>query len=238
MATNAIIFFQFAGLPANYCYTTPNRFALDIAAALSGYVPGQYSIIIRSETEPAAADRDKVWIQINSDGAATGKIFTYAYGKWVMLNPRRSVSERVWWTGSESAAWSYDGGDGTNPTSNPPTATTGAMWQRDTDFDAKFPLQAGTLASGVVLAPGNTGGVEDVTLTLAQLPTNHQDWRIEGSGSGDISGNDVIQGDVGTGPQTGTLVTGPNGGGMSHTNLGPYRVGMWLKPTSRLYFTS
>lgn len=245
MASDAIISFQFAGLPASYCFTTPNRFALDIAAGLSGYVPGEYSVIIKSETEPAATDRDKVWVQINADGASTGKTFTYAYGKWVMLNPRRDVNERVWWTGSESAAWSYDGGDGLDPSSNPPTATTGAMWERDVDYNARFPIQAGTLPSGVVLAPGDVGGEEEHVLTEAELPSHTHPITARSTndvsnGSGTIPGrNDNLDGVVynDTTFETYGLSIAKTGGDEGHSTIPPYRVGMWLRPTNRLFFT-
>src|SRR6185436_2759046 len=58
VSTNATISFQFAGLPggAEYCFTSPDRFALDIAAGLSGFLPGNFNKIINSDSEPSAAD--------------------------------------------------------------------------------------------------------------------------------------------------------------------------------------
>lgn len=92
------------------------------------------------------------------------------------------------------------------------------------------PDMQGRVAMGVsgFYAAGTTGGESAHTLTLAELPTGKQDWRIEGSGAGDITGLDVIQGNIGTGPQTGTLTTGVNGGGLSHNNLQPYLAGYWI----------
>ncbi len=243
---NAVITFSFAGLPAGYCYTSPERFALDIAAGLQGYLPGSYSTIVRSETEPVATDRDKVWVQVNADGAFTGKTFTYAYGKWVMLNPRRNPAERVWFEGSESDAWSYDGGDGTDPTSNPPTATTGAMWEVDHNYDFRFPLGAGTSPKPTTVSVGDTGGEEDHELDVSEFPASFQ---LQATLPGHRTNTETL------GPQwlapagsayasvtnpateVGTFNFSNTGGGQGITNMPPYRAGYWLKPTNRQYFT-
>lgn len=246
MPNDAIITFSFAGLPAGYCFTTPERFALDIASGLQGYLPGTYSTIIRSATEPVATDRDKVWVQVTVDGAPTGKVFTYAFGAWVAPNPRRDPDERVWWTGSESDAWSYDGGDGTDPSSNPPTATTGAMWMRDTDYNARFPIQAGTLPSGTALSPGDTGGEEEHVLTEAELPSHTHPITARSTndvsnGSGTIPGrNDNLDGVVYNDTTFATygLSIAKTGGDEAHNTLPPFKTGMWLKPTGRLYYQS
>lgn len=75
---------------------------------------------------------------------------------------------------------------------------------------------------------GSTGGEVSHALTLTELPTDHEDWRIEGTGSGDLSGGDVIAGNIGTGPQSGTITTGPNGGGLAHNNMPPYFAGYYI----------
>lgn len=246
MPNDALISFSFAGLPAGYCYTSPERFALDIVAAMQGYLPGAYSTIIRSESEPVATDRDKVWYQVNADGAATGRVFTYAYGKWVMQNPRRDPNERVWFEGSEASAWSYDGGDGTDPSSNAPTATTGAMWEYDKEYSARFPLMAGTSATPTTFSIGDTGGEEQHTIITAELPAA---FSLSASLPGHRTNTETL------GPQwlapagsayssvtnpateVGTFAFTNAGGGQAMTNLPLYRVGAWLKPTARQYFT-
>lgn len=252
---DALITFSFAGLPQGYCYTTPERFALDIAAGLQGYLPGAYSTIVKSSTEPIATDRDKVWYQINADGASTGRQFTYAYGKWVMQNPAEASGDaRVWWTGSESDAWSYDGGDGTDPASNAPTPTTGAMWVRDTDYDFRFPLAAGTSPKPTTVSPGDTGGEEDHVLISNEVAKHqHPVWPADG-GDGNTAMNwshvdpggesctssleKTIQPSDDCPTQTTLLARSQTDGDAGHNNLPPYRVGMWLMRSSRVYFTS
>lgn len=248
-SSDAIISFSFAGLPASYCFTTPERFALDIAAALQGYLPGAYSTIIRSSTEPAATDRDKVWVQVNADGAMTGRIFTWAYGTWVMQNPRRDPSERVWFEGSEADAWSYDGGDGTDPSSNPPTTTTGAMWEYDTNYAFRFPLMAGTSDTPTTVSIGDTGGEEKHTLVQTELPdvsfpiTQTNDPTLSGTdvwGSGDLGdgsfgGNGLAS--TGTSEEPTRMTIESGGSNTPFSVLPPYRVGAWLKPTARQFYT-
>lgn len=251
---NAVIQFSFTGLSANYCFTGFDRFALDIVAGMQGYLPGTYSTIVRSATEPVAADRDKVWFQVNADGAATGKQFTYAYGKWVMLNPRvASGDERVWWTGSESDAWSYDGGDGTDPSSNPPTATSGAMWVRDRDYDFRFPLAAGTSAKPTTVSPGDTGGNEEIVQTAAQVAKHqHLVWPADGGDGNtgkiwshlDPGGEScasalekIIQPNDNCDAQTTLVAQFQADGDESMNVMPPWRCGMWLKRSARAYFT-
>lgn len=254
MASDALISFSFAGLSANYCYTTPERFALDIAAGLQGYLPGTYSTIVKSSTEPIATDRSKVWFQVDAEGALTGRIFTYAYGTWVMKNPRRDPAERVWFEGSEAEAWAYDGGDGTDPSTDAPTLTTGAMWEYDTNYSGRFPLMAGTTAKPTTYNIGEVGGDEEVTLTAAQLAKHqHKVWPADG-GDGNTSMNwshsdpgsesctsdleKMIQPSDNCPTQTTLLARVQDDGDEAHPNTPLYRVGAWLKPTIRQFYTS
>lgn len=250
---NAILVFSFAGLASPYCYTTPERFALDIAAGLQGYLPGTYSTIIRSSTEPIATDRDKVWYQVNADGASTGRVFTYAYGKWVMQNPRRDPAERVWFEGSAADAWSYDGGDGSDPSSNPPTTTTGAMWEVDHNYDFRFPLAAGTSPKPTTVNVGGTGGEEDHILISNEVakhthlvwPGDNGDgnagklWSHFDFGGGGPDGRTAAPLQPSTTFPTQTVIQAipQTDGDAGHNNMPPFRAGFWLKPTIRQFFT-
>jgi len=253
MANDAVITFSFAGLPAGYCFTTAERFALDIAAGLQGYLPGAYSTIVRSSTEPAAADRDKVWVQVNADGAFTGRTFTFAYGTWVMQNPRRDPAERVWFEGSEADAWLYDGGSGDDPSSTAPTVTTGAMWEVDTNYDFRFPLAAGTSPKPTTVSVGDTGGEEDHVLTAIEVAKHqHPVWPADGGDGNtgklwshfDAGGESCASGTSkpiiptdDCSDQTALNATQQTDGDAGHNNMPPYRVGYWLKPTIRQYYT-
>jgi len=257
MASDALINFTFAGLPANYCFTSYDRFALDIAAGLQGFLPGNYSTFVVSQAEPDVADRDKVWIQLDSNGLPTGRIFTYI-GGWFQRHPRRDeagkyLDERVWWVGTEADAWSFDGGDGTDPSTTPPTTTTGAMWERDTDFDFRFPLAAGTSPKPTTVSIGDTGGEEEHTLTSDEVAKHtHLCWPADGgdgnagrqwshqdpggeSDTGDIT-KSIVPNDDNTAKTTLQAVA-QSDGDAAHNNMPPYRVGVWLKPTIRGYYS-
>lgn len=248
--SNAPVTFAFAGLPDGYCFTTPQRFAMDIAAGLYGYIPGQYSTIIVSETEPPVADRDKVWFKLEVGGAPTGLPFFYFGGAWVSPNRETAGSQaRRIFRGSASDVWSYDGGDGTDPSTNPPSDAAGAMWEIDTDFAARSPIGPGTLPlSGTVIAVGDTGGVDQVTLAETQIPehTHKMAKNVSSSTSlqtdqkaiawnGLFSGNNAYVLTEGDTPAD-IGKSGPSGGGLAHTNMSPYIATYFIKRTARVYY--
>lgn len=258
MPQNAIIQFSFAGLADGYCFTTPERFALDIVAAMQGYLPGTYSTFVSSASEPDVDDRDKLWIQLDADGYPTGRIFTYI-GGWFMRNPRRDAAgayldERVWWAGSESDAWSFDGGSGDDPSTTPPTPKTGAMWEVDHDYDFRFPLAAGTSPKPTTVSVGNTGGEEDHVLISNEVAKHqHQVWPADGGDGNtakewshfDAGGESCNPGlskpvmptdDCSSGKTT-LVASYQTDGDAGHNNMPPYRVGYWLKPTIRIYMS-
>lgn len=250
MASDALIQFHFAGLPPSYCFTTPSRFASDIVAQMSGFVPGEYSVIIDSETEPDAADRGKLWHKLLPGRAPSGKIYKYYLGKWVSPNPvEPNADERRWWVGTEAQAWEYDGGDPTDPSATPPTQTTGAMWERDTDFDFKFPLAKGTSPASTTVDVGDTGGNEEITLSLEQIPAHSHSLNDTGTNRfaryNESSGNqnpwgsgnsDSFEGEFTFSTRT---AGGKSDGTTDVTNImPPYRVGMWIKRTSRVYYVA
>lgn len=174
MPENASIVFSFAGLPggSDYCFTGYNRFALDIAANMSGFVPGAYNFYNYGPTEPAVDDRDKPWFNTND-----GQWYFYDSGNWVRPHSvPPGTAARILWTGSESDLWAYDGGDGTNPTTNPPTATTGAMWQIDPDYAGRYLAVVGSMPGGsaTVISPSVNGGSDQITISEANLaPHRH-----------------------------------------------------------------
>jgi len=256
MANNAVINFSFTGLPEGYCFTTPQRFALDVVAGMTGYLPGQYNVVIDSETEPSADDREKMWHKLYPGGAPSGKIFKYYLGKWVTPHPiEAGGDERRIWVGNESDIWAYDGGDGTNPSTDAPTATTGAMWERDTSFDFRFPLGVGTspAPASTTVSVGATGGEEKHSLTEDELPQITPSLYVAASDGSDPTvreglqtTDDTVGG--GTAPSYRTAVGAnpyvqPFGGDsdgvvVPHNNMPPFLAVFFIKRTSRVYITA
>jgi len=241
---NASIQFTFAGLPGGleYCFTTPQRFALDITAGLSGYLPGSFNKIINSNTEPSVADRlDSLWFKTSD-----GRLYYYD-GGWKSPN-LADANERRIFVGAEADIWSYDGGDGSDPSTTTPTATTGAMWERDTDFDFRFPLGVGTspAPASTNVSVGGTGGEENHVLTADELPatipltatlpgfkanieTGSPQWLAPLASSG------VAQ----TTPanEDGSFPFENTDGGQGHNTMPPYRGVYFVKRTARQFFT-
>lgn len=171
MADSLPITFTFAGLSAAYCFTNFNRFALDIVAQMSGFLPGQYNLFNFGNDEPSVNDRTKPWVRTNAD-STFDKIYVFAGGAWVSPHPM-PVGARIIAPStllSASDVWAWDGGDGSDPATTTPTFATGAMWEVDPILTARFPLGAGTLPSGAVIAPNATGGAETHAIVAAEVP--------------------------------------------------------------------
>lgn len=235
--SNAPITFLTTGLPAGYCFTNPQQFALDLVASMYGYIPGQYSTIIISESEPAVADRGKVWFKLEAGGAPTGIAFFYYNGNWVSPNREAagSLARRIF-RGTPAQVWAYDGGDGTDPSSNPPSEAGGAMWEVDTDFAARTILGVGTLPlSGTVVALGDTGGLDEVTLTTAQLPA-HTHPPKSPSTSFITGGGTLVVGAGSTVAESFETTTGETGGDDPHQNMPPYVAIYIIKRTARTMY--
>lgn len=245
MPTNAVIIFGFQGFPDGYCPPSMQQLGNDFAASLVGYLPGSYITVLTGDTEPGAADRDKPWFR--SDGR------WYAYsapglGEWVSRHPLPPGAVMMYAAASESDIWSFDGGDGTNPAvaATAPTAASGAMWEKVSQLDGKVPIGPGTLAvSGTVVNSGDSGGVDQFTLTQGQLPD--VDFNVEVSngdptrppalrGYSPASGSDnITNGGAG---YTGSNVVAKSGGNEDPiNNMPPYYSIYFIRRTSRIWYT-
>ncbi len=142
-------------------------------------------------------------------------------------------------TGGATSEWLYCNGDEKAGTDYPNVATlllTGASSKfgaasvgnfKLPDFRGKFPM--GVSAGHSI---GSGGGVEDVTLTLAQVPAHTHDVIIPGdTGTPDnINSLSINATDAATNPQT--FTTDSKGGGGSHTNMPPWiAAGYWYIKT-------
>lgn len=144
---------QMGNFPDGFCFENPQQFANAMVALITSFISGNFNGLIISPSEPAVQDQDKLWLKTDSSGRPIG--FYSFLGQWLWPNPIPVNSpERRIWTGSESSVWSYDGGDGTDPGSNPPTIVSGAMWKVDHDFDFRFPIGAGQ--NSVIYTPPGT----------------------------------------------------------------------------------
>jgi hypothetical protein len=186
--------FVLGQFPEGFCIQTAQQFADALVALLQGTIGGSFSGIIISANPPAVTDQDKAWVKTDATGRPVG-IYIYK-GTWLWPHPvSASSSFRNIWVGSEAALWATDGGDGTDPSTNAPTAITGAMWQVDTALAFKVPMGAGTNSitydgnAATTLAVTGAAGEERHTLAGNEsLDSNHvhQLGRLDNAGQIDL----------------------------------------------------
>lgn len=160
MPSSTLVKFTPGTLPAGYCFTSLQQYYEDIIQILQGEIPGQFNTVNFGPNKPDPADQDKPWIRTDAFGNFD-RVYTFN-GVWLSPNPAApSTNFRQIWIGAEADLWSTDGGDGTNPSVNTPTDTTGAMWQVDTGFAFRIPI-------GVGANPVTYDSLPATTLTIGQ----------------------------------------------------------------------
>lgn len=220
-------------LPADYCYpASPEQFLLDLP--ISGFLDQNFPGIFKGATAPTPSQRDRLWYNTND-----GKWYSYFNGDW--FRPSDSTAgpsgERMLWFDTEANLWSFQGGDGTNPSVVTPTLYTGSFWEVDHTFDARFPIGPGTLPSAAVIAQGSTGGAEDITLDVTQIPS-HSHGKADNSSGYWTRADPVGSGTANVLGGTDTILstqTGLTGGGLAHSNMGPFLGVFFAKRTIRYW---
>lgn len=243
-------------LQPGFCWTNAQDFVQALVSILNVTFPGTFNSFNFGNAVPAPGDRNKPWFRLNPDGTPD-RWYVYL-GGWISPNPRAASSkERIIWMDTEANLWAYDGGDGTNPGTNAPTPTTGAMWQRDTTFGDevsnifRVPIGIGknpTSYDGgapLQIAVGGTGGVERVALAVNQTP-KHQHTVGSRDSTADDGGNNSQEfvnnfdyAGANVGPLANTSFVGGDGSGntVSHDNLPPYVGVIYGKRTSRVFYS-
>lgn len=233
-------------IPEGTCIPTgPNQLQLLANIILLGaklVVPQGINGFVRSQAEPSVEDRGKLWFKTDPNNDITGWYFyseQYSQWLWPVGQIYSTVERRVLLVSNVSEVWLYDGGSGDNPATTFPTAISGAMWQEDTAFAAKFPIGAGILPSGTVLSPSGTGGEEKVTLTLAEIP-EAVSIPVQTIPAGGNPGEQFLQHDENQEEDVGVNrneADNTEGGGQAHNNIPPYIVVVFAKRTIRQYYT-
>jgi hypothetical protein len=227
-----------ANFPAGYCWQGVQEYATDLIALLTLTVPGTFTTFNFGPATPDPEFQDRPWIKTTLDGKLEG-LYTYS-GVWLRPHPLPPATNYIAiWKGAETDLWSFDGGDGTDPASNPPTETTGAMWVVDTDFAFRVPIGAGTNPTAydgaqTTLTIGATGGEEKHVLdSLEHAQHNHRlDYIQTNAGPG--AGIVVAQLPLGGSASN----TGNQGAGDAHNNMMPFRTVHYIKRSARRYYVA
>lgn len=216
-------------LPAGVCYSSEQERLSDFAANLQAQLDGA-TFFNYGNTKPAVEFNGFPWLR------TTDMRWYYFSGDWLSPNPETSAFVRRLFVGSTVDLQTYDGGD-----TDPVGASSGPMWEVDTDFEGKSPMGPGTLPlSGTIVTVANDFGVDQVALTALQLPTpipligTTNNW---GSGATTpapfrlLSDDNYVDGTVNV--STDFSITG---GGQRHENLHPVRGTYVIKRTARLNY--
>lgn len=221
------------------CYpATPQALYAEMFAkgrALLGSITG----IIISATAPAAEFRDRGWLKV--DGGQVLGIFAWSttLNAWVFPNAEPANPNSVanigvirWWRGAAADVGTYDGGE-----AGIVSAISGPMWEIDTEMSGRVPLTPGTLTSGAVVAVNDTGGSDEVTLAIANIPPHVHTVPLPQNTTADGSNGQYL-----ISSNSGTQDTGSTGGSgtppvtQPFTTMPPY-IGVYaIKRTARIYY--
>lgn len=172
-------------LPSNlqtpYCFTSWQSTLNDFANATKAVLPGS-TFFNTGSTKPAPEFQGYYWLYEPT-------MTWYRYdGQWISPNPNLTGVHRWEEFAQESDVWSYDGGDGTDPSVNPPGNRTGAMWKVDHNYDGRCPMSPGSIPGLTVpqtLLPATNAGAAETVL----VPANIDHWHGVGT-DGAPGGND------------------------------------------------
>ncbi len=222
-----------ATLPPGSCPSTYQELADLLASIYSVTVNTNNTGIVVSATKPA--DTTVVWKQINTQGQPL-RDYIFVGGLWLSRHTLEPGSIMLWGRALPNFT-TFDGGDALTP-----SILSGPMWEEATELRAKFPIGAGTLPSGAVLAVGDTGGEETHTITVAQMPTHTHPITAPATndpsnGKGTIAGRNSIStietyNDV----DNGGMSIANAGGGMPLTIMPPYYALYFLRRTQKEFF--
>ena len=170
-----------------YCPLSYQQFANDIAAALSGTLPGTLVGWSVGSTKPVITGDDpgahtRPWLKLD-ETCNFERIYFFNGGEWRSPHPD-FIGKVILYEGLEVDVPTLDGG-----TAGAVTDSTGPFWEIITAMAAKIPMGPGTLPGfqtppeSTTIAVGVNGGSEGqvVTIGVGQLPAHSHDIAVESS---------------------------------------------------------
>lgn len=138
---NLLLPIQAGTLPQGYCFVSWQQTLLDFADNMSAVLENGRSYYNYGDTAPAPEFQIYPWLNSND-------MRWYRFsGQWITNHeflPGRHTWEEF---ATEAEIWGFDGGDGSNPSTSPPTTTAGAMWELDTAYNGRSPMSPGVIVN-------------------------------------------------------------------------------------------
>lgn len=219
-----------ASVPDAFCAGSLSTTWPFLVSLLSAELTGSASTFSFGSSTPAPEDQDKPWFRTNTDGSPD-RWYVFANGAWLSRHPMEPGSV-IMYQGTEASIETFDGGE-----AGVVTATSGPMWAKVADFNGRFPIGPGTLPSGLLIAIGDTGGLEEVTLGIPELPSHTHDVKQfrapvqQGSGS-----SPLFHTNLGAGSLESITVSEATGDSEAHNNIPPFKSIWFIVKTARLNY--
>ena len=227
-----------AGTLGKTCYGSLQEFYVDMFAKGVAVLPVGTANVWVGDAPPADIVRYPIWARTSAGNPVWPPVWQLFNGNWVAKHPvPASGSELRLWVGSLANLATYDGGD-----NGAPSAVSGPMWQEYAPLRALMPIGVGSLPSATAIPVTGTGGEENHTLLLTEIPQHQHDMQASGTGGG--SNNVVASAGTQLPKTTGVWLTALGGGGKPdgttapHNNMPPYYGVYFISRTSRLYYTT
>lgn len=219
------VFISTTGLPEDYCWTTPQQYAIDLAAVLEGNFV--YSTLFSyGNATPPVTLQSRPWRRLNSDGTPDDW-YDFVSGNWLAKHPMPTGAV-IMYEGTEASIATFDGGE-----SAAITPTTGPFWEKVSQMDGRSPIGPGTLAGGTVINVGDSLGEDEHAITISELPEhNHvvHGWMTANLSGGD-NGAIINEKDA----DTFDANTSDTGDGEAMSLLHPVYAIWTIRRTARLY---
>lgn len=239
-------------LPTGFCPASYQDLLNEFSSVSVARIPtGEGRQWIFSAAKPAPNQSDFGWFQLDQGGNPI-RPYIFANGAWLSRHPLQPKMT-IWWfdalpdtPDSHSALPTFDGGDGV--ADRIPATLSGPMWTlaktpAGTLIAAQFPIVAGTLPSDKVLNVGDSGGEENHSLTVPEIPphthqlklraepqTGNTTWCLVDPNRYPNTANETDFNTESTGGAGSPAVVTP------HNTMPPYVVGYLLQRTSRIYY--
>ena len=125
-------------LPPNYCFTSWQKLAVDLAAIFFAKLTGQafYNV---GATKPDVQFNSYPWLNTSD-----GRWYTFS-GEWISKHPWQQATSaglRLEWEGIEADLGLFDGGD-----ADPASDRSGPMWEIDHAYDGRSSMGVGAVPS-------------------------------------------------------------------------------------------